>query len=188
MKTNALAVLLLAVLLLGGFSSILRADGFIVVTQPVHVSPGYIPYTPLEVSYHHVDAKIDGQICTTTVDEEFYNPNPQTLEGTYLFPIPKDAQIDKFTMEIGGKDTTAELLPADKARAIYEDIVRQEKDPALLEYADRGLFRVHVYPIEPNSRKRVHITYSEVLKMDRAWSVTPIRSTRRNFPRRRFTT
>jgi Ca-activated chloride channel family protein len=142
------------------------ADGFIVVTQPVHVPNGSFPFTPLEVSYHHVAAKIDGQICTTTVDEEFFNPNAQTLEGTYLFPIPKSAQIDKFTMEIGGKETTAELLPADKARAIYEDIVRQEKDPALLEYADRGLFRVHVYPIEGNSHKRVRITYSEVLKMD----------------------
>jgi Ca-activated chloride channel family protein len=164
MKTKALLVLLLAFALLD--DRIARADGFIVVTQPVQVPNGNFPFTPLEVSYHHVDAKIDGQICTTTVDEEFYNPNSQTLEGTYLFPIPKSAQIDKFTMEIAGKETTAELLPADKARAIYEEIVRREKDPALLEYADRGLFRVHVYPIEGNSRKRVRITYSEVLKMD----------------------
>ena len=166
MKTKTLLVLLLAFALLGGTSPLARADGFIVINRPIPVGPGYNPYTPLEVSYHHVDAKIDGQICTTTVDEEFYNPNPQTLEGTYLFPIPKTAQIDKFTMEIGGKETTAELLDADKARAVYEDIVRREKDPALLEYADRGLFRVHVYPIEPNSHKRVRITYSEVLKMD----------------------
>ena len=60
--------------------------------------------------------KIDGQIATTSVDQEFYNPNPQRLEGTYLFPVPKGAQIDKFTMEIGGKQVEAELLPADKAR------------------------------------------------------------------------
>jgi Ca-activated chloride channel family protein len=163
MKTKALLVLL-AFALLGVRAA--RADGFIVVSQPVRVPIGSFPFTPLEVSYHHVDAKIDGQICTTTVDEEFYNPNAQTLEGTYLFPIPKAAQIDKFTMEIAGKETSAELLSADKARQIYEDIVRREKDPALLEYADRGLFRVHVYPIEGNSHKRVRITYSEVLKMD----------------------
>jgi Ca-activated chloride channel family protein len=164
MKTKALLLALLAFALLG--SRVVRADGFIVVDQPVSVPPGHFPFAPLEVSYHHVTARIDGQICTTTVDEEFYNPNSRTLEGTYLFPIPKSAQIDKFTMEIAGKETTAELLPADKAREIYEDIVRREKDPALLEYADRGLFRVHVYPIEGNSRKRVRITYSEVLKMD----------------------
>jgi Ca-activated chloride channel family protein len=69
-------------------------------------------------------------------------------------------------MQINGKDTSAELLAADKARAIYEDIVRRERDPALLEYADRGVFRVHVYPIEGHSRKQVKISYTEVLKAD----------------------
>jgi len=143
-----------------------RADGFIVINRPASPIVAPFPYAPLEVSYHHVNVKIDGQICTTSVDEEFYNPNPQRLEGTYLFPVPKTAQIDKFTMEINGRQTEAELLPADKARSIYEDIVRRERDPALLEYADRDVFRVHIYPIEGNSRKEVKISYTEVLKAD----------------------
>ena len=143
-----------------------RADGFIAIIQPTPVPIGHFPFSPLEVSYHHVNVKIDGQISTTSVEEEFYNPNPQQLEGTYLFPVPKTAQIDKFTMEINGKETEAELLPADKARAIYEDIVRRERDPALLEYADRSVFRVRVYPIEGHSRKQVKISYTEVLKSD----------------------
>ena len=44
--------------------------------------------------------------------------------------------------------------------------MRRERDPALLEYADRGVFRVHVYPIEGHSRKQVKISYTEVLKAD----------------------
>lgn len=148
------------------FSGVARADGFIIINRPVPAPVGHFVFTPLEVSYHHVNVKIDGQICTTSVDEEFYNPNPGQLEGTYLFPIPKNAQIDKFTMEINGKETSAELLTADKARAIYEDIVRRERDPALLEYADRGVFRVSVYPIEGHSRKQIKISYTEVLKSD----------------------
>lgn len=165
MKTNIL-VLSLAFLLAAFWSEPLRADGFIVVTQPVHVPPGHFVFAPLEVSYHHVEAKINGQICTTTVDEEFYNPNPQVLEGTYLFPIPKNAQIDKFTMQIDGKETAAELLAADKARAIYEDIVRRRLDPALMEYADRNVFKVRVFPIEGRGRKHVKIAYTEILKND----------------------
>jgi Ca-activated chloride channel family protein len=110
--------------------------------------------------------KIEGQVATTSVDQEFYNPNPSRLEGTYLFPIPKGAQIDKFTMDIGGKMVEAELLPAEKARKIYEDIVRKLKDPALMEYADRDVFKVRVYPIEPNSKKRIKISYTQILKAD----------------------
>ena len=160
-------MLLLAVLAwVGAVAGVARADGFIVINQPVAVPPGHFPFAPLEVKFHHVNVKIDGQICTTQVEEEFYNPNPQQLEGTYLFPVPKTAQIDKFSMLINGKDTAAELLDADKARGIYEEIVRRMRDPALLEYADRGLFRVHVYPIEGHSSKLVKISYTEVLKAD----------------------
>jgi Ca-activated chloride channel family protein len=177
-----------ALLVLFGFLSPVpqaRADGFIVVDEPYwwrpppppqpvppHWPPRPMPpprtyvFAPLEVSYHHVNVKIDGQIATTSVDQEFYNPNPSRLEGTYLFPIPKGAQLDKFTMDIGGKQVEAELLPADKARRIYEDIVRKAKDPALLEYADRDALKVRIFPIEPHSKKRITLRYTQLLKSD----------------------
>lgn len=156
-----------------------RADGFIIVDEahwiprphpprPPQWPPQPLPrpFMPLEVVFHHVDVKIDGQIATTAVDQEFYNPNSSQLEGTYLFPIPKGAQIDKFTMDIGGRMVEAELLPAAKARKIYEDIVRKARDPALMEYADRDVFKVRIFPIEPRGHKRVKISYTQVLKAD----------------------
>lgn len=172
-RIYALLGLLLLSLALPVFNT--HADGLIIINeahwQPIPRHPHPLPhpprpYTPLEVSYHHVDVKIDGQIATTSVDQEFYNPNQQQLEGTYLFPIPRGAQIDKFTMDIGGKMMEAELLPAAKARQIYEDIVRKLKDPALLEYADRDVFKVRIFPIEPRSKKRIKLSYTEVLKSD----------------------
>jgi Ca-activated chloride channel family protein len=141
-----------------------HADGLIVVHPIRPAPPGqFYAFAPLEITYHHVNVKINGQIATTSVDQEFYNPNPQRLEGTYLFPVPKGAQIDKFSMEIGGRQVEAELLPADKARSLYEDIVRKLRDPALLEYAGRDVFKVRVFPIEPNSPKRIQLSYSQVL-------------------------
>ena len=143
-----------------------RADGFIVVERPFLIPPGHFPFAPLEVSSHHVDVKIDGQVAVTSIDQEFYNPNDQRLEGIYMFPVPKGAHIDKFSMEIGGKMVDAELLRADKARQIYEDIVRKMRDPALLEYAGRDLFKARIFPIEPRSRKPIKISYTELLRSD----------------------
>src|ERR1700742_4876337 len=151
----------------------MRADGMIIIEPgpPEHPipwpgPPHWHPFAPLEVSYHHVTVKIDGQIATTSVDQEFYNPNSARLEGTYLFPVPKGSHIDKFAMDIGGKQVEAELLPANKARQIYEDIVRKMRDPALMEYADRDVFKVRVYPIEPHSTKHITLSYTQVLKSD----------------------
>lgn len=155
------------------------ADGLIVIHDPPvfvpphpHPHPGPWPaprvytFAPLEVAYHHVNVKIVGQIARTDIDQEFFNPNDQRLEGTYLFPVPKGAQLDRFAMEIDGKPVEAELLPADKARSVYEDIVRKMKDPALLEYVDRDTFKVRIFPIEPRAPKRIKLSYTQLLKAD----------------------
>jgi Ca-activated chloride channel family protein len=100
------------------------------------------------------------------VDQEFHNPNPSRIEGSFVFPVPKGAHLDRFTMDIDGKQVEAELLSADKARHIYEDIVRKMRDPALLEYAGRDLFKVRIFPIEPHGRKRIKLSYTQLLKAD----------------------
>jgi Ca-activated chloride channel homolog len=151
----------LAILLL--FTSVsVYADGLIIIPRP---SPLPTPF-PLEVVYHHVDVKINGNIAETFIDQEFYNPSNQMLEGFYIFPIPKGAVIDEFSMEINGEMVFAELLDAVKAKQIYENIVRQMKDPALLEYTGQGIFKVRIFPIEPLSKKKVSISYREVLNSD----------------------
>ena len=166
---------LLACALFAGLAATAFADGFIIIRHPPprrphpQPEPWIIPhpaFAPLEVAYHKVDVAIDGQKATTHVDQEFLNPNNATLEGDYLFPIPRGAQIDKFTMRVGDRDLEAELLDATKARRIYEDIVRQQRDPALLEYTGRGAFHVRIFPIEPHARKRVQLTYTELLPND----------------------
>jgi len=123
-------------------------------------------FAPLEVSFTHVRTRIHDQVAATTIEEEFHNPNPTRLEGTFVFPVPKGAHLDQFTLEIDGRPVAAELLGADKARGIYEDIVRKLRDPALLEYAGQDLFKVRIFPIEPNSRKRITLAYTELLKSE----------------------
>src|SRR5690606_27690328 len=40
------------------------------------------------------------------------------------------------------------------------------QDPALLEYAGRGMFKVRIFPIEPRGTKRVRLTYRQVLRQE----------------------
>ncbi|HTL57169.1 MAG TPA: VIT domain-containing protein [Candidatus Limnocylindrales bacterium] len=137
------------------------------VWPPRHYPPPRIHlFAPLEIRSVKVNTRITDQVAVTSVDEEFYNPNQARLEGSFIFPVPKGAHLDKFSMEIDGKQVEAELLGADKARHIYEDIVRKIKDPALLEYAERDLFKVRIFPIEPHSNKRIKLAYTQLLKAD----------------------
>ncbi|HUP63070.1 MAG TPA: VIT domain-containing protein [Thermoanaerobaculia bacterium] len=139
------------------------ADGMIVLPRPHPPVP--TPF-PLSVRYHRVEVTIKDAVARTSVDQEFYNPTNARLEGFYIFPLPGGAVISNFAMEIDGKLTRAELLDAAKARAIYEDIVRSMRDPALLEYIGKGAFKVRIFPIEPRSTKRVKLSYSEVIRAE----------------------
>lgn len=143
------------------------ADGFIVIPRPPHPRPPR-PLTPfpLEVLNHNVTVIIKDQVATTFIDQVFYNPTGQRLEGYYLFPVPKGAVIQKFSMWVNGKQLSAELLDARKAREIYQDIVRRQQDPALLEYSETGVFKVRIFPIGPHSKKRIKISYHEFLNKD----------------------
>lgn len=168
MPAKLLGLLFFAVLSLA--SATASADGLIVVDRP---PPGWRPaphvpyaFAPLEVRRHHVTVSINDQVATTEVDQTFFNANDVQLEGTYLFPVPKGAKIDSFAMDIGGKLTEAELLDADKAKQIYEDIVRRTKDPALLEYAGQDLFKVRIFPLEARKEKQVKLKYTQLLASD----------------------
>lgn len=139
------------------------ADGIIIIDPPPHPPR---PIVPLEVKTHRVHTTITDQVSVTHIDEVFYNPNDMELEGTFLFPIPEGASITEFTLYIDGKPVSGEVLPASEARKIYEDIVRTMKDPALLEYADRNLFTLKVYPLPAHGTRRVELTYTETLAAD----------------------
>src|SRR5512133_2376290 len=76
-------------------------------------------FAPLELKKTDARVRISDQIATTTVEQRFYNPNPGRLEGSFVFPVPPGAHLEKFTMDINGKPVEAELLSADKARGIY---------------------------------------------------------------------
>ncbi|MBI1336268.1 MAG: VWA domain-containing protein [Phycisphaera sp.] len=133
---------------------------------PVPTPPPTTTANPLRLDSHRIEVTVKGQVATTDVEQVFYNTSGQRVEGTYLFPVPIDAKIDKFTMDINGKQQEAELLDADKARTIYENIVRSMRDPALMEYAGQRLFKVRVFPIEPNSKKTLTLRYTQLLRKD----------------------
>jgi len=149
-----------------------QADGFIVVDRPPHVIvPGPRPrplpprlvYMPLEVKNHNVTCDIRDTVGTTKIDQVFHNPNNQQMEGTYLFPLPETASVQKFSMWMNGKEVHGEVLDAEKARATYEDIVRKMRDPALLEYVGGRVYRARVFPIPANGDVRIALQYDETI-------------------------
>jgi len=113
-----------------------------------------------------IDTKISSQVATTHVEQVFRNDTPATLEGTYLFPIPESASIAEFAIWDGDRRLVGEVRTREEARRIYDEIVRRQRDPGLLEYAGKDLFQASIFPIPPHSDKKLEITYTQVVRAE----------------------
>ncbi len=120
---------------------------------------------PLTVGYHKVDVEIRDQIARTTIEESFVNHTGGRLEGVFHFPLPNDASISGFGMWIGNQLVEADVVEKERAREIYETILRERRDPGLLEWTAGNVFKARVFPIEPHSEKRIKIVYTQVLPL-----------------------
>ncbi|HEY5444475.1 MAG TPA: VIT domain-containing protein, partial [Pyrinomonadaceae bacterium] len=117
----------------------------------------------LPIASIKIDTKIQLQVATTHVEQVFRNDTDAMMEGTYLFPIPEAASIAEFAIWDGNRRLVGEVRSREEARRIYDEIVRRQRDPGLLEYAGKDLFQASIFPILPHSDKKLEITYTQVV-------------------------
>ncbi len=145
----------------------------IIIPRPCGRCPRPIPLPrpiqlprALPVKSIKLDTKIREQVATTHVEQVFRNDTDATLEGTYFFPIPETASITEFAIWDGNRRLVGEVRSREEARRIYDDIVRRQRDPGLLEYAGKDLFQASIFPINPHSDKKLELTYTQILRAE----------------------
>ncbi len=137
-----------------------------------HVRPplGVLPATPGPVEVRGIQAvvDIDNQIARTALTITFFNPGEQQQEGEVLLPVPSDALLKAFSMEGNQAKLKGRILPREEARRIYDRIVAQTKDPAILEFAGYGAVRSSIFPVPAGGECRIRLVYEELLPADGA--------------------
>lgn len=117
----------------------------------------------LELRDLRIDVRTHGDHAVTEVTHTFHNPTDAQIEGTFRFPLPDGAMLLGLSMEINGRMMEGEIVEKARAREIYEKIVDEMLDPALLEWEHGKWFKLRVFPIEPVADKRVVIRYATPL-------------------------
>jgi Ca-activated chloride channel family protein len=121
---------------------------------------------PITLQSESIEVDLNDQIAHVKTTQVFKNNTWMDLEGIYVFPLPKNADISDFALWMDGRELTAETLPAEQASQIYQQIVSSMRDPGLLEYMGSGMIRAHIYPIPANGTKQVDIEYDWLLPIE----------------------
>src|SRR5207248_10078753 len=99
----------------------------------------------LALRKYHIDVHVEDGFARTTIDQTYFNAHPWRLEGTFYFPLPPDASLSRLAMYVsnGAESNLMEGGMAERghARAVYNQIVNNQRDPALLEWVDGTTFK-----------------------------------------------
>ncbi|MBI1723429.1 MAG: VWA domain-containing protein [Gemmatimonadetes bacterium] len=153
--------LLLSTALAVGSAGVLHAQGWIEIERPIR--PGIVSGSVVRIS-SNVRTRIEGRVASVEVEEQFRNTGGWIAEGTYLYPMPGEAVFQNFSLWMGENEVRGEMMNAEQARGIYEEIVRRLRDPALLTLEGHGLIRARVFPIQPGETRRVVLRYTQLLQ------------------------
>ncbi len=128
---------------------------------------------PLALRSLSVKTRIRQDMATTVVDQVFFNPASQDLEGVYRLTVPAGAVLSSFCIDrpgpVGPRLVCGYAKEKQTARTQYraQVYVGSTDDPALLEWEGPGRYKAHIYPIRAGSTRRVVIMYTEWLESDR---------------------
>lgn len=112
----------------------------------------------------NVKTEILEGVARTTFDFTFFNNYSRILEGEFLFPLPQGAVVSGFSLEINGKLRPAVIVEKELGRKAYENTIRRQIDPALVEKTRGNNYRTRVYPIPAKGTKRLTLTYEQTLE------------------------
>jgi len=113
-----------------------------------------------------VRAELGDRVIRYEIAETFVNRGAGLGEADYLLPLPRNAAFRELRLFINGEPVAGEVMGADRARAIYEEIVRTQRDPALVEWMGHGLLRARIFPIAPGERKEVLVRFDAIAERE----------------------
>lgn len=113
-----------------------------------------------------VRVELADRVLRYEITETFVNRGSRVGEADFMFPLPKGAAFQDLKLSINGELVAGETMSADRARQIYEEIVRRQRDPALLEWMGYGLLRARIFPIAPGEQKKVVVRFQTVAQRE----------------------
>ena len=111
-----------------------------------------------------IDAAVDDLMTVVDVCQRYRNPGTGHIEAVYTFPLPVDAVLFRFSVEIGDRTMAGTVIAKPEAERRYEDAITDGDAAVLLEQPQPGLYTASVGNLAPGETATVRFRYGLLLR------------------------
>jgi len=124
----------------------------------LETSRGMLPLKVMDVQ-----GKIHGLLAHVVLEQHFVNVFDVPLEATYIFPLPPQAAVTSFRMEVAGRVVRGVLKERGEAREVYEEAIAAGQRAAIAEEDRADVFSIQVGKLLPGEQAllRLSVTSTE---------------------------
>lgn len=112
------------------------------------------PERKAEIENITTESNFNDRHWTSTVKLEVSNKHERDIEFLLYFETPDDCFISNYYLEIEGKKEFGILAETKSASWVYNNIVKQRRDPGLLTYVGNNKYSLRVFPVQ-NTENRI---------------------------------
>ncbi|XP_041733984.2 von Willebrand factor A domain-containing protein 5A isoform X2 [Coregonus clupeaformis] len=116
---------------------------------------------PVPLKSIAVEVSVQGHVATVSSTLQYENQEESPLEAIFVFPLPGEAAVCRFSAKIGQTEVVAEVQEKQKAQEQYDDSLSSGQQAFLLEESDDSpdVFKLSVGSLPPGEKASVSLDY-----------------------------
>ncbi|CAB1349217.1 unnamed protein product, partial [Coregonus sp. 'balchen'] len=116
---------------------------------------------PVPLKSIAVEVSVQGHVATVSSTLQYENQEESPLEAIFVFPLPGEAAVCRFSAKIGQTEVVAEVQEKQKAQEQYDDALSSGQQAFLLEESDESpdVFKLSVGSLPPGEKASVSLDY-----------------------------
>ena len=91
----------------------------------------------------------------------FTNPNPRQMSCDFEFPMPAEATVCGYSLEIDGVMVPGVVVEKEKARVAFETEKAVRVDPGIVEHVAGNVWRTRIFPLNKDVPRKASVDYIE---------------------------
>lgn len=113
-----------------------------------------------------VQARLDGLLLRTTLQQRYRNRSGRLVETVYTFPLAHGASLLGLSVTLGDRKLAGAVIEKQEATQRYEQSIDEGDTPVLVEQSSPGLYTANLGNLQDGEEATIELEYAQLLRFE----------------------